>query len=106
MLLLTFANYETCFSGTSKPRRAQWSKKVRARQHMTVVMVRGHGLKKGLLIRGLKIAPGKPLGLLKTKGPSRVLRGPKNPLKVPERLSIPDVSKALPERSADHVTLL
>ena len=50
MLLLTYANLETYFSGMIVPRRAQWSKKVRARQQMTVPMARGHGLKKGLTI--------------------------------------------------------
>ena len=49
MLLLTYADLEICFSGMIVPRRAQWSKKVRARQQMTVPMARGHGLKKGLL---------------------------------------------------------
>ena len=34
----------------SGPRRAQWSKKVRARQHKTMPMAHGHGLKKGLNI--------------------------------------------------------
>ena len=38
----------------SVPRRAQWPKKVRARQHMTVPMARGHGLKKGLDMTQLK----------------------------------------------------
>ena len=32
------------------PRQAQLSNKVRARQHMTMPMARGHGLKKGLVI--------------------------------------------------------
>ena len=50
MLLLTYANLETCFSGMIVPRRAQWTKKVRARQQMTVPMARGHGLEKGLPI--------------------------------------------------------
>ena len=48
MLLLTCAKWESCFSRMSVPHRAQWSKKVRAQQHMTVPMARGHGLKKGL----------------------------------------------------------
>ena len=42
------------------PRRAQLSKKVRARQHMTVPMARGHGLKKGLLI--VHVGPVGPVG--------------------------------------------
>ena len=50
MLLLTYANWENCFSRMSVPRRAQWSKKVRALQQMTVSMARGHGLKKGLVM--------------------------------------------------------
>ena len=50
MLLLTYANLKTCFSGMIVPRRAQWSKKVRAREQLTVPMARGHGLKKGLII--------------------------------------------------------
>ena len=49
MLLLTYANLETYFSGMIVPRRAQWSKKERAGQQMTVPMARGHGLKKGCL---------------------------------------------------------
>ena len=54
---LCYTNFEfynvivdICFSGMIVPRRAQWSKKVRARQQMTVPMARGHGLKKGLEI--------------------------------------------------------
>ena len=42
----------------SVPRWAQWSKKVRARQNMTVPMARGHGLKKGLVIGELDISRG------------------------------------------------
>ena len=56
-LLLTYDNWETCFSGMNVPRRTQWSKKVRAPQHMTVPMARGHGLKKGLLMCMGQILP-------------------------------------------------
>ena len=41
----------------SVPCRAQWSKKVRARQLMTVPMARGHGLKKGLFITQIAQIP-------------------------------------------------
>ena len=44
------------------PSRAQWSKKVCARQQMTVPMARGHGLKKGLAM-SVMVSP-EPLALI------------------------------------------